>query len=404
MSNHYAIATVTATLRELLDQAVGADLPGAHASMVSPDSGAAGLADPGVNIFLFQASANAAWRNEDLPTRGSEGARTQRSRVGIDLHYLFTFYGADAQFVPQLVLATVIRVLHANPVLSRTQIEAAVSANPTTLLGSNLAAEVERVKFTQMPISLEELSKLWSVFFQTTYHLSVVYQGSVVLLDSEDSFSSPLPVRARNVYVEILREPLVEAVVAASGDGDPILDGAALRIRGRGLSDPNVRVLIDGDVAVLGTVTDTEITATPQPIAAGVHGLVIEHPRDMGTPAIAHGSVRSDIFPFVLAPHIRMPGPMTPDIQVIGADVQVGVDPAVGKDQRAALVLNELVATNAHAYTFVAPSRLADTNQPMFTTAGVAPGPYLVRVQVDGADSPLEVDAAGTYSQPQVTL
>ena len=373
--------------------------------MVSPDSGAAGLADPGVNIFLYQVSANAAWRNEDLPTRNSEGGRVQRSRVGIDLHYLFTFYGADAQFVPQLMLATVIRELHANPVLTRTQIELAVAANVATLMGSNLAAEVELVKFTQMPISLEELSKLWSVFFQTTYHLSVVYQGTVVLLDSEDSFSSPLPVRARNLYIETLREPLVEAVVAASGDAKPILDGGALRITGRGLSDPNVRVLIDGDAAVLGTVTDTEIIATPQPLAAGVHGLVVEHPREMGDPAIPHGAAKSGVFPFVLAPSIRMLGPTSPDVTVIGADVQVGVDPAVGKEQRAALVLNELATTNAHAYTFVAPPRLADTNTPTFTTAGVVPGPYLVRVQVDGADSPLAVNAAGTtYSQPQVTL
>jgi hypothetical protein len=404
MSNHYAIATVTATLHRLLDKAVAADLPGAHASMVSPDSGAAGLADPGVNIFLYQVSANGAWRNEDLPTRSSEGGRVQRSRVGIDLHYLFTFYGADAQFAPQRVLATVIRELHANPVLSRPQIEDALGAFPALAL-SNLATEIERVKFTQMPISLEELSKLWSVFFQTTYHLSVVYQGSVVLLDSEDSFSSPLPVRARNLYVETLREPLVEAVVAASGDADPILDGAALRIRGRGLSDPNVRVLIDGDAAVLGTVTDTEIIATPPPLAAGVHGLVVEHPRDMGTPAIAHGSVKSDVFPFVLAPGIRKLTPTTYDITVTGADVKVTVDPAIGKDQRAALVLNELVTTTAHAYTFVALSRLADTNTITFTTAGVVAGPYLVRIQVDGADSPLEVNAAGTaYSQPQVTM
>src|SRR4051794_32621175 len=148
MSNQFAIATVTATLRELLDGAVAATLPGAHASMVGPDSGAAGLADPGVNIFLYQVSANAAWRNEDLPTRSSEGGRVQRSRVGIDLHYLFTFYGADGQFVPQLMLATVIRELHANPVLSRTQIQDAVNANSATLLGSNLAAETELVKFT----------------------------------------------------------------------------------------------------------------------------------------------------------------------------------------------------------------------------------------------------------------
>lgn len=402
MSNHYAIATVTATLQQLLDKAVGLDLPGAHASIVSPESGTAGLADPGVNLFLYQATANGAWRNEDLPTRSSDSRRVQRSRVGIDLYYLFTFYGAEAQFEPQRVLATVIRELHAKPVLTRPQVEAALTAYPA-LAPSNLATNGELVKFTQLPISLEELSKLWSVFFQTTYHLSIVYQGTVVVLDSEDSFSSPLPVRARNLYVETLREPLIESVVAASGDGDPILAGGAVRIRGQRLADVDVDVLVDGDQAVVTTVTDTEITATPPPIAAGVHGLVVEHPRSMGSPPLAHGGVKSGVFPFVLAPSVHKTGAAY-DITPAAPDVQVGVDPVVGKDQRVALVLNELVTTGAHAYTFVAPPRPADTSTLTFTTVGVVPGSYLVRIQVDGADSPLDVSPAGTYSEPRVTL
>lgn len=402
MSNHYAIATVTATLQHLLDQAVGTDLPGARASMVSPDSGTAGLADPGVNIFLYQVSANGAWRNEDLPTRSSDSRMLQRARVGIDLHYLFTFYGADAQFEPQRVLATVVRELHTKPVLTRPQIEDALTAYPSLAL-SNLATQIELVKFTQMPISLEELSKLWSVFFQTTYHLSMVYQGTVVLLDSEDSFSSALPVRARHLYAKTLRVPLIESIVAASDDSDPILAGSNLRIRGEQLWDDTVNVFIDGGpVTAVTANTDTEITVTPQPLAAGVHGIVVDHPRLMGKPKVAHKGVKSAIFPFVLAPSINKTLGAY-DIHLTGPDVKVTVDPVVGKDQQVALLLNELVTVDPHSYTFVAPTRAADTDTLTFTTVGVAPGTYLVRIQVDGADSPLEM-TAGTYSDPKVMM
>jgi hypothetical protein len=86
MSNHYAIATVTATIQQLLDKAVGKDVVGATATMVSPDAPSNVLPDPGVNVFLYQVTPNAAVRNEDLPTRRADAALVQRPRVGVDLH------------------------------------------------------------------------------------------------------------------------------------------------------------------------------------------------------------------------------------------------------------------------------------------------------------------------------
>src|SRR5438552_7285987 len=164
--------------------------------MVRPDGAGAGIADPGVNVFLYQVTPNTAWRNEDLPTRSAGGALMRRPRIGLDLHYLLTFYGRDDQFEPQRVLGSAVRTLHTKPVLTRLQIEDALTAFPVLAL-SDLAHEVELVKFTQLGLTLEELSKLWSVFFQTAYHLSVAYRGTVVFLETDGSFSSALPVRLR---------------------------------------------------------------------------------------------------------------------------------------------------------------------------------------------------------------
>src|SRR6266545_6359487 len=269
MSNHLAIATVTATLRDLVFSAVSADVPGADVTMVRPDGTGSGVPTTGANIFLYQVTPSAAARNEDLPTRSQDGTLVRRPRVGLDLHYLLTFYGSETQLIPQRLLGSASRVIHAKPVLTRPQVDTSVSARPF-LAGSNLSSDIELVKFTQLPLTLEELSKLWSVFFQTQYTLSVAYQGTVVFIESEESFSSPLPVELRNLYVETFRQPLVEEVVAAAGDDKPILALGQIRVRGLRLRGDTTALTISGEEVTPTSVADTEILATlPAPLQAG---------------------------------------------------------------------------------------------------------------------------------------
>jgi hypothetical protein len=44
-------------------------------------------------------------------------------------------------------------------------------------------AQIENVKLTPISLSLEELSNLWSVFFQVPYALSVAYEAAAVLIE-----------------------------------------------------------------------------------------------------------------------------------------------------------------------------------------------------------------------------
>jgi len=87
MSNFLAIATVTATLGQVLQPAVGAGVPGATVTTLRPDGAGAGPRPTGVNIYLYQVTPNAAYRNADLPTRTSEGDLMQRPQAALDLHY-----------------------------------------------------------------------------------------------------------------------------------------------------------------------------------------------------------------------------------------------------------------------------------------------------------------------------
>ena len=417
MSNHLAIATVTATLRDLVFSSVSADVPGADVTMVRPDGAGSGVPTTGVNIFLYQVSPSAAARNEDLPTRSQDGTLVRRPRVGLDLHYLLTFYGSESQLIPQRLLGSAACVIHAKPVLTRPQVDSSVSAR-AFLAGSNLSADIELVKFTQLPLTLEELSKLWSVFFQTQYTLSVAYQGTVVLIESEEPFTSPLPVRLRNLYVETFRQPVVEEVVAAAGDDAPILAQSQIRVRGLRLKGDTTVLTVSGENVTPTTVSDAEIIATlPALLQAGPQGLQVEHQRTMGEPMPQpHRGVESNVFPFVLIPEITKTGtnhdisvgPVSTEVvngvTVHSADVTIDLRPDVGKDQRALLLLNEQTATDPDAYSFPATPLTADSGTVVFPVRRVRPGTYLARIQVDGAESRLDVAPSGAFSDPKVTL
>src|SRR6266511_314447 len=416
MSNHLAIATVTATLRDLVFSAVSADVPGADVTMVRPDGTGSGVPTTGANIFLYQVTPSAAARNEDLPTRSQDGTLVRRPRVGLDLHYLLTFYGSETQLIPQRLLGSASRVIHVTGVQTCALPISSVSAR-AFLAGSNLSSDIELVKFTQLPLTLEELSKLWSVFFQTQYTLSVAYQGTVVFIESEESFSSPLPVELRNLYVETFRQPLVEEVVAAAGDDKPILALGQIRVRGLRLRGDTTVLTISGEEVTPTSVADTEIPATlPAPLQAGPQGLQVQHHRRMGTPELPHRGVESNVFAFVLVPEIKKTGanydiavgPVSTEVvnsqTVHSADVTVDLRPDVGKDQRVLLLLNELTATDPDSYTFPATPLTADSGTVVFPVRRARPGTYLVRVQVDGAESRLDLDSGGTFAEPALTL
>lgn len=419
MSNYLAVATVTAGLVQTLQPAVETDVAGAQVTTVRPDTTGDGTPTVGVNLYLYQVTPNAAWRNADLPTRSSNGDLVQRPRAALDLHYLLTFYGDENQLEPQRVLGSVVRTLHARPVLTRQAIRDTMSANPV-LAESDLADEVELVKFTPIALSLEELSKLWSVFFQTPYTLSVAYQGTVVLIESEDTPRTVLPVRRRNLYVRPFRQPVIEGVVSQAGASEPIVAGSTLLVRGKRLRGDDTQLRVAGIDVTPDEVTDTQITVPltepPFPadsLRAGVQGVQVVHRLLLGTPPTPHRGFESNVAPFVLRPTIT-------DVEVENvagsgdeprsADVTVTVNPRIGRQQRVMLLLNEMADQAPQAYTFFAEPRDADADSVTIPISGVEAADYLVRVQVDGAESLLEVDDdpdSPTFNQyigPTVTI
>jgi hypothetical protein len=405
MSNYLAIATVTATLNELLRPGVESEVTGATITMKRPnDSALDSSTTPGVNIFLYQVTPNPAYHNNDLPTRRADGTVVERPQVALDLHYLLTFYGNEDTLEPQRLLGSTVRTLHARPLLTRQAIHDTVgNLSFPYLAGSNLADQVELVKFTPTPLNLEELSKLWSVFFQTTYKLSIAYLGNLVLIEADDNPQQALPVRERNVYVRPFRHPVVEEVETDAGPNNPIFSSSTLVIQGKRFRG-DVTSLRIGEAEytpAVANLSDKRIeidlssaVPTTGSLRAGLQALQVIHRLLMGTPPTEHEGVESNAMPLLLRPTIRQTAPPAYDIQLSSSSgsqtVTVTLDPEVGARQRVVLILNEFGnAIDPEEYSFMANTRTTTGNTVTFTfpDGQVNAGDSIVRVQVDGAQS-----------------
>lgn len=434
MSDFRAIAAVTTTLKALLQEVLTSTVPAAGAAgggvtTERPQGTPSGTA--GVNTYLYRIAPNAALRNEDAPTRAGDGAVVRRPRAAIDLQYLLSFDGDDSKLEPQRILGGVVRALHSQPTLARQQIRDALSAAEASLdlADCDLAEEVELVRLTPLPLSLEELSKLWSVFFQAPYRLSIAYEASVVLIDGLETPRQALPVLARNLYAVPFTRPVIERIRSRSAGGDvrpenhPILVGHQLVISGAHLRGRPTRVRLGNGRELLepAFVSDTRVELpllspplTDSVLRAGVHPVQIVHELSIGTPPVPHRGFESNVVSFVLCPRI--------DGQpVAGAGkVRVRVVPPIGRDQRALLLLDEAdppEERGGRAYVLEAPpyngiedEDIAATDAIAFDTGDVRPGDYFLRIAVDGVESPLELDTDPSspsfkrFQSPRVTL
>lgn len=400
MSNYLAIATVTAALRQRLVNAVGAEtgVSDATVEVKRPDSTAgAGDGLPRINLYLYLVQPNPACRNNDLPTRRSDGTLAQRPRTALNLHYLLSFYGDENTYEPQRLLGCVIRAMQNQPVLSRDEITNAVATDKEHLDGSNLAEEFERVRFTPLPFSLEDWSKVWPVFFQTPYVLSVAYQAAVVLIESDETPQPALTVRRAMLKVTPFRQPVIERVAPADAQTRQITPGSAVVVHGHGLRGERMQVRI-GAVTIdkFAMATDTQIKLTlPPGLRAGIQGLQVVHRVLLGEPESEPRGFESNIAAFVLSPVLRQ-------VEYAAAALKVTINLPVGRKQRVVLLLNKL-EPEPRLYRFTLPPREDGPDEAEIVNipvTDVEQGKYLVRVQIDGAESPLQPD----YSGPMVVI
>ena len=397
MSNALAIATVTRALAKVVEDAATSVVSGAQVVASRPEPN--GVDGARVHLFLYQVVADPEQRNNDLPSRSSDGTLRQRPTAALNLHYLMTFNGQDTTLDSHRMLGAVARDLHARPILSRSLIQSVSTGN---LADSDLAAALDVVRVTPLSLTVEDLSKLWLMFSQIPYSLSVAYEARVVLIESIDSPVATLPVLSRGpgdrgVDTRLGPFPALDdyditaADAPLSGPSLPSYQSAQLglrvTLRGRNLGGDSV--LIRFSHPRLG---DLDITVPPSDRTADAVRVVIPNDARAQTAwaagiylvsaRIANGGVTrvSNELPLPFAPAFTAISPASP---VAGAGTNLALtltcSPKIAAEQRAVLMI-------AGSEALAIPS--VQTATMVFTLYNApAVSNEFVHLRVDGVDS-----------------
>lgn len=446
MSNALGVASVSFVLVDLLnngliDRDVSASTGDVAVTALAPDQVEAQQNGKSqLNLFLYNVTQNEAWRNVNLPVLDGAGDRINNSPLALDLYYLLTAYGVE-QYHAEILLGYGMQLLHENPVLPRDAIRRSLAAPtqvvaggslPTAMLNlftSDLADQIEQIKIRPQVLTTEEISRLWTAF-QAKYRPTAAYQISVVLIESQLSTKRALPVQKRSVQAIPLRKPVISSILSQAGAGAPvvanqvILAGYNLILQGAQFASEDTSVVVGGleVFPAAGNLTDTSITIPlPAGLLAGSQSVQIVQYLLLGSPVEPHRGVESDPATFTLSPsiaHITVSGLQGSGAELRSGELDLQVNPAVGSTQTVLLFLNALPPTGSPpeplAYSFAADPLYSLQSPPdplpppspqiMIPFSGVQAGAYLVRVQVDGADSPVTQDASGRFVSPHVTI
>ncbi|MEM9161989.1 MAG: DUF4255 domain-containing protein [Cyanobacteria bacterium P01_F01_bin.4] len=412
MSNHLAIATVTATLQRLLQSAIQRDVDGARVTTLKPNSIGSSTPESGINLFLYQVAPNSALRNGDTAAFRSKKGPVRR-QSSLDLYYMLSAYGNDTELEPQRLLGSIVRTLSDKTVLTPDMINGAI-ADAAFLTNSDLTAQTQQITINPVEMDTDELSKVWSTFFQAPYSLSLVYKVMAVVIDGEASTQRALPVREASFggIMPFPHQPMIEKVLAQTGAQSPIDADSSIRILGKQLQGQHTLVKVGTTEIVPQSVSYTEIVLSLKDVPhtalrAGIQTTQVLHYSSDQAPSAQTATAQtasrqrqvvpviSNALPFVLRPTLT--SVQVTDVDGIDDDprtgtLQVSTQLPVGAEQRVVIALNEWSVETPTTYLFEAPPRQADTHSLVIPFDGVKPGDYLIRLQIDGADSLLGVD------------
>ena len=388
MSTALAISAVTAAIRDLLTTGVHADseLSDADITTRPPSKTPKAEGKNEVNLFLYSVTPNTGWSNLEPPT--ARPGENGRPLLALDLHYLLTVHGKGFdEVLSHRLLGRAMRVLHAHPVLDPDELTAALD-------GEEIGDLYERIRITPEPLTLDEMSKLWSSF-QSEYRMSAAYEATVVLIEGDRPARVPLPVLARgegDVGPVVVPEPVppYPALTAAEAPGgreaavlgeSVVVRGRHLegpttaRLAGRRLAEPLHAPLLPGNTAAsvrFDLPTDEDV------LPAGLYALTLLDADERETNTVG----------LAVAPELLTvaPDPAARD-EDGNVTLTVTCRPEVRPEQAASLLLGSREVRSE-------PNETA-TDTLTFEVARARTGDHWLRLRVDGVDSRL-VDRAVT--------
>lgn len=240
MAEFTGIAGASRSLRTLLRDRMTNPVA---VTLAPPDVTVSGINGARVNLYLFQITEHAELRNQEIPGRGHRG-RYGRPPLSVNLRYLVTSHSAiedqeESDLNAQAILGDVMRVFHDHPVLTETLTITRPAAGTVgdPILDISLREEFEQTKMTLFPASLEELSKLWSGMHEVNFRRSLIYEATVVQIDSQAQRRFAMPVATRRIFAIARRRPEITGAWREPAPGDTVRE---TRVR------PGDQIVIEG--------------------------------------------------------------------------------------------------------------------------------------------------------------
>lgn len=405
MSNQLAIATVTETLRRLIENAIQLDDGAAVCVTRPPDK--VNPATNRLNLFLYHTEIEASFRNRVDLNRQLQAGESAEPPLPLCLYYLLSAYGTEqdtGDITAHRLMGRAALSLHDHPILGATEIQAA-------LPGTDLHEQIERVRVTPMSLSLEEMSRLWGSF-STNYRLSMAYKASVVLIDSTRPKRTPLPVLTvrtadgRGLQVQPSLIPpypaLTNVILPANRTGAAL--GDVIALEGHHLDGTTVTVQMTHPAlsspilipqASFTSASPTAITFAlpsggnaPSQFAAGFLTITVI--------TVKAGVTRSTNALYLpLSPTIQSRAPA--NAPAGNVNVTVTCVPQVRLTQNVSLLFG---SREIAPQPFVLPANPAAASTLEFNVTGATTGEHYLRLRVDGMDSNLVI-VAGAPPAPQ---
>jgi hypothetical protein len=197
--SYTAIRDVEETLITLLRNNMADLVTPPQIALVSPAQQAQGQ-DIRLSLFLYSIIENQYLKNSE--NRVLDPTQTAIKPIYVDLYYLLTSYTSDRINEPtertlhaRELLGRAMRVFYDNGILSGAALQ------------GGLANTTQELRLTLTPITVEDLTRIWSVFPNNAYQPSVSYLITPVQIDSARTESRQRVIEKELNYDFMVRKP-----------------------------------------------------------------------------------------------------------------------------------------------------------------------------------------------------
>jgi hypothetical protein len=366
-------------------------------TLAPPDVPVSGASGARVNLFLYRVTEDAQLKNQEIPGAGNP-AGYGHPPLSLDLHYLLTAYGStDESYADaQQILGDAMRVLHDHGMITEKLLRLEGTEADQPVLDTSLRDQFEKIKIYLDPISLEDLTKVWTALTKP-YRLSAAYSVGVVQIKGKSFPAIPKlvgepPSRGPKVHVLSLHMPQIAELRLRRLEDPPEIErrvpygriGDTLIILGQNLGQSDTRIILgsaDATAVIVKRLHDRIEVVIPQDdlLQPGPQTARVTFDMMMGDPPEKHTGFPSNQAVFMLVPKI----------EALNSDLDAS-------PKTLEITGSRLFSPNVECMTIIGSSVISSKRYNIHKESGkiafdlpedLAAGEYSVRVRVNGAEN-----------------